>query len=329
MDDLHTDRTLLIKAKGGLGNRMLSAICGLLFADLTGRRPVIDWRDGSYAPEGENAYPLLFDAPKDMAAPDTFDDWQGAVSPATWQGNLDVPAARMVHRHDPSAHSSARIYRRFCTDLSRLDAPEALAVFWCYLPKFARLAPHLRRDPRFAGRTRSAIIADYLDRYFTPNARVRAAVDSEIAAMGRPHLGVHVRYTDRKVPVHRIEAALERKLKDQPDAAIFLATDSAEIEERFAQRYGDRMHSTDKYLAADGARLHEMFSGPEGVTKQTEAENALIDILLLSRSAHLVCSRHSTFAETAILYGGMTGRVTDIDRLNAKVVIKRIVQDYL
>lgn len=38
IDALHSDRSLLIKAKGGLGNRMLSAICGLIFADLTGRR---------------------------------------------------------------------------------------------------------------------------------------------------------------------------------------------------------------------------------------------------------------------------------------------------
>jgi hypothetical protein len=51
---------LLIKGKGGLGNRMLSAVCGLALADLTGRTPIIDWRDGSYAPIGTNAYPLLF-----------------------------------------------------------------------------------------------------------------------------------------------------------------------------------------------------------------------------------------------------------------------------
>lgn len=318
------DKTLIIKAKGGLGNRMLSAVCGLIFADLTGRTPVIDWRDGAYAPEGENAYPKLFDAP-DMPDVDDFDSFAGAVSPAIWQGSLDVPAARMVHRHDPAAHSSARIYRRFCTDLTRLDAPEELAVFWCYLPKFGRLAGHLKRDPRFAGKSEDAIIEDYLSRYFTPNATVRDRVEAQTAAIAAPFIGVHVRYTDRKIPLEPLEKALDAQRRKTPEAPIFLATDNATIQERFAGRY-DNLRFTEKYLPEDGGRLHQ--PGSPGAALQ-EAENALVDILLLSRAEHLICSRHSTFAETAILYGRMRDRMTDTDRHNPKVVIKRLLQNYL
>ena len=57
-----TDRVLIIKAKGGLGNRILSAVTGLVLADLTNRTPFIDWRDGTYAPEGVDSYPLLFES---------------------------------------------------------------------------------------------------------------------------------------------------------------------------------------------------------------------------------------------------------------------------
>lgn len=303
---------------------MLSAICGLIFADLTARRPVIDWRDGSYAPLDENAYPLLFDSPITARAED-FDGYDGPVSPAIWQGELAQTPTRMIDRHADGQHSGARIYRRFCTDLARLDAPEDLAVFWCYLPKFGRLAPLLRRDPRFRDRPLAQIINDYLTRYFTPNARVRAAVQTHVADFGGPFLGAHVRYTDRKVPVHRIEAALDARLKQMPDAAVFLATDSAEIQERFARRYA-RLSFTDKYLPPDGSLLH----WPNAqVEKVREAENALVDMQILSRAAHLVCSRHSTFSETAILYGLMAGRFTDIDRYNPKVVIKRVAQNHL
>ena len=83
-------RTLVIKGKGGLGNRILSAISGLVYADLSGRKPVIDWRDGSYAPLGENAYPLLFQSPigDEAIGGATMDD--GAdVCPAIWAGNLN------------------------------------------------------------------------------------------------------------------------------------------------------------------------------------------------------------------------------------------------
>ncbi|WP_136443974.1 hypothetical protein [Pacificoceanicola onchidii] len=318
------DKTLIIKAKGGLGNRMLSAVSGLIFADLTGRRPIIDWRDGSYAPTGENAYPLLFDTP--LTTPiEEFDDFEGPVSPAIWQGNLRKSPVNLIDEIDPKLHSGARVYRRFCTDLTRLDAPEDLAVFWCYLPKFGRLTRHLRRDARFRGKSEDALLRDYLDRYFTPNARVREAVAGYKERFGRPLIGVHVRYTDRKIAVEPLEAALDAALKKAPDARIFLATDNVEIQNRFSARYGD-VQFTDKYLPEDGARLHL----PQAdIEKQREAENALIDIHLLAGCDHLICSRHSTFAETAILIGQMRGRSVDVDRLNATVVAKRVIQRYI
>jgi hypothetical protein len=46
-------KILLIKGKGGLGNRILSAVCGLIYADLSGRTPVIDWRGMSANRVGE------------------------------------------------------------------------------------------------------------------------------------------------------------------------------------------------------------------------------------------------------------------------------------
>ncbi|MFW2541558.1 NodZ family protein [Primorskyibacter sp. 2E107] len=318
------DKTLIIKAKGGLGNRMLSAVCGLIFADLTGRAPIIDWRDGSYAPEGVNAYPLLFDTPIDTPI-EAFDDHPGPVNPPVWQGDLDKSPTDLIDRLDPALHSGARVYRRFCTDLTRLHAPEDLAVFWCYLPKFGRLASHLRRDARFRGRSEDSLLQEYLARYFTPNRRVREAVEAYRARFGRPLIGVHVRYTDRKIPVEPLEAALDKALAKKPGARIFLATDNIEIQKRFAERYGD-IHFTDKYLPEDGARLHL----PQAeIEKQREAENALIDIHLLAGCDHLICSRHSTFAETAILIGSLRDRMQDVDRFNPAVVSKRIVQRYI
>lgn len=318
-------KTLLIKAKGGLGNRILSAVCGLIFADLSGRNAVIDWRDGAYAPQGENAYPVLFDAPGGTAA-EAFDNWSAPVSPAIWQGSLSATAGDMIEMHDPKRHASARVYRRFCTNIARLDAPEDLAVFWCYLPKFGRIAGHMRRDTRFRKRSEDSVIRDYLTSHFTPNARVRDVVANMRSALsGGPVIGVHVRYTDRKVPVERIEAALQAQLDAMPGASIFLATDNAEIETRFRQRFGT-VHVTDKYLPPDGSLLHWPSTQLE---KVREAENALIDMHLLSGADHLICSRHSTFSETAILIGQLRGKLTDVDRLSPAIVAKRVLQRHL
>jgi hypothetical protein len=319
------ERMLLIKAKGGLGNRMLSAISGLVFADLTGRTPLIDWRDGSYAPLGRNAWPLLFEGPQTRPV-ETFDAWPGPVSPAIWTGHLGLTPEAMVNRFDPARHASATVYRRFCTDLARLDAPEEIAVFWCYLPKFGRLRRHMRRDPRFAGRPLAAILGDYLDRWFRPNARVRAAVAALRADLPRPLIGVHVRHTDRRIPLAPIKAALRRRLAAQPGATVFLATDNAAVQAEMASEFAG-VRFTDKHLNPDGSRLHWPSSD---IAKVDEAENALIDMHLLAGADHLICSRHSTFAIAAELIGRLpAARVDDIDARNLRVVLKRIVQDYI
>jgi hypothetical protein len=319
-----TEKTLLIKGKGGLGNRILSAVCGLVFADLTGRTPIIDWRDGSYAPIGENAYPLLFNTPVTQSCTD-FDDVQTEVSPALWTAHLGQTPQEMIEKFIPNSHSSPTGYRKLCTDLRRIDAPEDVAVFWSYLPKFGRIAGHMRRDPRFAGRAHSEIISEYLTRYFTPNDRVSSEVDKMAAQLGQPNIGVHIRYTDRKIPLHRIKDALRKRLEQTPNAAVFLATDNGEVQAEMGAEF-EGIHHIPKFLPEDGARLHWPTSEIE---KVQEAENALIDMWLLGRCDHLIYSRHSTFSVTSSYLGKMTAaQMNDVDRYSPKVVAKRLIQYY-
>lgn len=316
-----TDKVLLIKAKGGLGNRMLSAVTGLIYADLTGRRPIIDWRDGVYAPLGENAYPLLFDTPLtgDPAAYDARRD----VAPAVWAGHLAREPATLIAEFDPTKHSSPTIYRKYCVDLARLDTSEPVAVFWCYLPKMPRLARHLRTDPRFAGKTPDAIFQTYLERYFTPNARVRQEVATFMGALPRPVIGVHIRYTDRKIPLGKVKDALRAQLVKMPGACIFLATDNADVQAEMAAEF-DNIHYTPKYLPEAGARLHHR---QDTIEKQFEAENAMIDMWALGDCDHLIYSTNSTFSISSALLGGIgPDRRSDVDARNLAVQLKRLFQ---
>lgn len=318
------DKLLIIKAKGGLGNRILSAVCGLVFADLTGRMPVIDWRDGSYAPLGENAYPILFDTPISLPC-DIRDTYPGTLTPPIWCEQLSLTPQAMIERHFPQSHSSPMVYRKLSTDLSRLDAPEDTAVFWCYLPKFGRLRAHLRQHPDFRDRPIDDIVRSYLGSHFTPNARVREKLALELSRMSRPIIGVHIRYTDRKIPLGKVRRMLKRRLKETPEASIFLATDNAEVQTAMAAEFGSVFHTT-KYLDDAGRRLHH----PDTTfDKVWEAENALVDIWLLAQCDHLIHSRHSTFSETAAILGNLTGpRRDDVDRFNPHVLAKRLIQNY-
>lgn len=325
MTDPAAARVLLIKAKGGLGNRMLSAVTGLIWADLAGRVPVIDWRDGVYAPAGQNAYPLLFDSPA-MLTPEALEDSAGVV-PDFWRGRLDLQPDRLVEELEGGRHGDGRLYRKYSIELERLDQPEPLAVFWSYLPKMARLRRHLRRHPGFAGKSRDRIISDYLGRYFRPNARVRAESQAILGGLTRPVIGVHVRYTDRKMPLAPVMARIRRQRARMPGAALFVATDSAFVEAALRDAFGD-IQVTPKYLPEDGQRLHRTRAVP--YDKQREAENAMIDMWVLAGCDHLIYSKNSTFSLASALIGGLgRDRQTDIDGANPGIVVKRLIQPYL
>jgi hypothetical protein len=315
-----SEKFLIIKAKGGLGNRMLSAVTGLIYADLSGRTPVIDWRDEIYAPPGVNAYPLLFKSPI-TTDPAAFDTATG-ITPAIWSGRMHEHVTRIVD----GEHHGARVYRKSCVDLNRLDQPEPVAVFWSYVPKVPRLRRHLARDPRFRGRSRDAIVTEYLDRYFTPNDRVQAAVRAALAPLPHPIIGAHLRYTDMAGPLDLVKRELAALRKKMPQAPIFLATDSLKAQADIQASFGN-LHVTEKYLPQDGGRLHLLHDAVDPVR---EAENAMIDMWALAGCDHLIYSRNSTFSGASALIGGIPpARLVNVDRHNLRITAKRILQDYL
>lgn len=315
-------RSLIIKAKGGLGNRMLSAITGLALADLNQRTPYIDWRDGMYVPKGENLYPHLFDASwmGDLAALDEERD----VMPALWSGRLTEHPTDIIKRHYPKQHQDPLIYRRLSISLTGADPGSKVGIFWSYLPKMQRLASRLAQDPQFAGQSLDTVTRGYLNRCFQPVAVVRDKVDAVFAGLPGPVIGVHIRFTDRKVPLGKIISKLTRAIESNPDARIFLATDSAEAQEAILSRFA-QVVTIDKALAQEGAALHvaaDTFSDPI-----EEARNALADMLALSRCDRLLHSRHSTFSVTAALLGNIPdSRQIDIARFDPVIRTKQFFQ---
>lgn len=317
------ERFLLIKAKGGFGNRILSACTGVVIAALTDRTAVIDWRDGEYLPHGEDAYPLLFESPTEHVAAE-FDE-RADVAPALWRGRLAEHPTHVISDLFPDDHSNPFIYRRLSIDLAHPEVPDQLAVFWSYLPKMARIRRRASRSPQFRGMPRDQLSRWALDKYFRPNARVRFEVEALFADRGRPIIGVHVRYTDRKVSLDRIFREVRRLRTKVPNAELFLATDNEGVQAKFRERF-DHVFAIEKVLGDDDNSLHEHVELDDPLH---EAENALIDMWALASCDWLVHSRHSTFSVAAALIGGIPrGRQRDIDRWNLRVVAKRWVQTW-
>ncbi len=315
-----TMRVLLIKAKGGFGNRILAAVTGIIVAELDGRTPIIDWRDGEYLPKGDDAYPILFHRPHRLH-PESFDRCT-AVEPQLWSGRLAEHPVDIISQDFPNDHSNPFIYRRLSVSLSRpSDAP--VAVFWSYLPKLERI--RRRAVHHFSGMRMSDLARRVLSDHFTPNARVLSEVERLFAERSHPIIGVHVRFTDRKVSLDRILATTAQLRGRMPEAKIFLATDNAMVQEKFRSAF-DRVFVIDKCFGVDDNSLHEQ---TDHDNQRREAENALIDMWALSRCDWLVHSRHSTFSVAAALIGGLPrSRQRDIDRWDVKVVLKRWIQTW-
>ena len=164
-----------------------------------------------------------------------------------------------------------------------------------------------------------------LSTHFIPNERVLREVNSLFEGRTRPIIGVHVRYTDRKVSLNRILANTAKLRLHMPEAEIFLSTDNLQVQNKFLT-YFDRVFVIDKAFGAGDNSLHEEVAHANPLR---EAENALIDMWALSRCDWLVHSRNSTFSVAAALIGGIPRqRQRDIDRGNLLVILKRWMQTW-
>jgi hypothetical protein len=169
------------------------------------------------------------------------------------------------------------------------------------------------------------VIRQALVKYFRPNKRVRDEVEKLFADRPDPVIGVHIRYTDRTVSLDRIFSQITKLREQAPQAEIFLATDNERVQEMFRARF-PKVFVIKKNLGSEGRSLHEKV---EHQDQLLESENALIDMWALSRCHWLVHSRVSTFSTTAALLGRIPkSRQFDIDRFNAKVVVKRWIQTW-
>jgi hypothetical protein len=152
--------------------------------------------------------------------------------------------------------------------------------------------------------------------FFKPHPAQQAAVDEIAQAFGPGTIGVHIRRTDnanaiRYSPTSAFVAAMQRRLRADPDARFFLATDCAETEAAIRAVFGARVITRPRVASRDTR---------EGML------DAVVDLFALSRTSRILGSYYSTFSETAASLGGIKWvTVTDdaslIGRVNSDVML--------
>lgn len=318
---------VLVKGKAGLGNRMLCAVTAVLYARATGRRLVIDWRDPQYSDGMANGFHRFFICTE--ALPVGALSAEGSVFPPVWRGHLDLCAADLISLRDPRDLASFRAVRKYAADLRRTDYPEDILVVWSYLDQVSLVRRHLHGEwAEWRRWTREAILRRLLRDCLRLQPEIQARINTFAVQHwpGRTLIGVHVRYTDMKIPLSRYWGPVDRLMVRHPDAVIFLATDSREVLQRFRERY-ERVISTGKDLPADGRALH---SGHGPHDKIAHGMDALVDMHLLARCQYLVYSSRSTFSYIShLLSESPEANIVDLDRYSVVLRAKRLVQAFV
>jgi hypothetical protein len=286
---------LLVKGRAGLGNRILSALTGILYARLSGRQVIVDWRDEVYSDGTVNAFRHYFSCPG--SPPDDTLPRTDSVYPPEWRGSLDETARSLDNRL--SGAGERRNWQRFSLDLAKLDYDEDIVVMWAYTAKINLLRPHFVGPWADYGQKNSKeILKRLLREDLLPAASIRERVDRfHRAHLSRPAVGVHVRYSDFRVHLGRILAELDALLARMPDLQVFLSTDSIEVKRLFDRRHPGTV-STPHWYPPPGERAHDNVLCPDRLEAGAEA---LVDLYLLARCDHLVLDTSSSFARLAVL----------------------------
>ena len=283
---------LLVKGSAGLGNRILSLLSAILYARLCGRRLVVDWSDSLYGRNGENSFPLLFSRP--VSAP--MDPGPVSVAPPLWRNRVDTPA-----QHWLTTFERRRERSTLSVDLSRVDHPEDVVVFWAQEERVRQMRHHFHGQfAPLARMTDEGILRDLIRSEITLHPEIAARVsDFQQRLWSEEVVGVHIRYSDRRGRIQNTFRHVDRIVATHPRSRVFLATDNEAMLRRARDRYGaGRLIATEKWFPVPGKPIHRNAEGPDGLQK---AQDALLELYLLGSCNWLVSDHRSSFAYVAAL----------------------------
>jgi hypothetical protein len=294
------NKYLLVKGVAGLGNRILSALSGILFARLSRRTLIIDWSDPAYSGDGANVLSRFFDCRSCVPTDDI--PVSDSVRPAIWRGHLGDSVCQMQALNGIDL---GRTVRELSVDLSRLDDSEDVLVMVVYRNKLKTLRPHFpTRMPEFVGASDEFILAKLLREELILRAEIRERLERfKREQFGSPTIGVHVRYSDYRVRFVSIISRLNALLKREPGARIFLATDNVEMKVLFESVYGDAVTTTSHWYGEPGIAIHRASNRPDPAERGIEA---LADLYLLAECDQLILDTTSSFSYLAAVLSKAT-----------------------
>jgi len=137
-------------------------------------------------------------------------------------------------------------------------------------------------------------------------SHIQAVVEEEFLRLPAGYIGVHVRRMDNAISMEK--SPLSAFIRDMSElvrareCSFFLATDDPLVEASLRSVFQNRIYSYEKTF---------------GRATPTSIRDALVDLLLLSRSSMLLGSYWSSFSDTAAEMGDIPSKAVLIDQRSA------------
>ena len=308
MSPTNQEKILVCKGTSGMGNRILAACTALLYGEIMGRRVFIDWQEGNYSTPGKNAFPLFFDCPNPLLI-DSIPEaalQSESIAPALWQSKLDTSFGSM------RASLSKEQENNISIDVSQSNYDEDVVVFGAYTHQIYKVRSLFTgKFESLASMNDAEVLRLILNRDFPLTSEINQSIENfKRDKFGEFTLGVHVRYTDMKIPVEPIIAKVKQALGRNQDRTIFLATDAEEIIGQFRAIFPNVV-TTEKWFPEAGGRLH-LLDVPDKFENGVEA---IRDLFLLKECDGLVFSSKSSFGRVAsLLSSAPPKQIYDIEK---------------
>jgi Nodulation protein Z (NodZ) len=315
---------VLVKGKAGLGNRMLAAMTGILYAMLSQRNLVVDWSDSVYSDDGQNVFPKLFKVPNsETQLPISAYE---SVRPPLWKGRLNNQASEVIQEIDPVAHRSLVALHRFSFDLSKLDYDEKTLVTLSYTQLIPKLRRHFHGPFSWLTKMSDEDIMRWLLReVLVLHEDIMTKVESRWTKLagGEIMIGVHVRFADLKTTLGSTYNAVDELIQSVPNYRLLLATDDIGVQNAMIQRYKNVV-TNEKWFPPDEGEMHLSEHCPD---RLQNAIDALIDMYTLAKCQYLIFARSSTFSYISSLISTMpASNIIDIERNDPLIRLKKMAR---
>jgi hypothetical protein len=317
------EQYIFIKGKAGLGNRILVLLDSLVYAKLSGRKPIIDWRDGAYAQYGINAFPLLFSEP----SVDSFQHLTSieSVAPEVWKGHLQTSVDKLFQEKYPfndEMDTVRRVARRYTISSKKISYSETVVVRWGWTHELYNLRRFFSGPyKKYFTLTDNEILRSVLKERLRPVDEIQTCVKAfRDRYFGDNTIGLHIRYTDRKNSFDGYYKYVDKFLNEYPFGVVFISTDNIDVETCFKLRY-PRVVASEKWYPPSGMPIHRN-RHPERDMLQN-AREALVELYLLGSCNSLIFNSTSTFGCIASLISdAQNTNLVDLAPLNFKRYIR-------